>query len=605
MDLTVENLCSLLVRSKLLTQDGVKAMYQRWQQESKGSPTSASYFGKWLVSNHYVTPYQSSLLARGHVDSFFCNEYKILDRLGQGRMAGVYKAVHNTIGQVVAIKILPPSRARDAQMFARFQREARLALKLKHPNIVRAFEMGEANGLHYIVMEFLDGETLEDVLKRRKKLPPAEGVRIVYHALQGLQHIHEQGLVHRDMKPANIMLVPAGKPPQDNTLRSAVKILDIGLGRELFDESIVADPDNQLTGEGVLLGTPDYLSPEQARDAHRSDIRADIYSMGCVLYHVLTGQPPFPDTNIISQMVRHATEKPRPLKELNPAVPDGLQLVVNFMLAKDPGQRYPTPERAAQALKPFMSQGPEPLYNPESEPRMRSYLQWLEQKQRGGGQAAPPPAAIPAMPRPSSAPPAGIPVAAPAQAPKAALPVGIPVAPPPKLKSKHKKSKKSKKKGIPVAKPVGSRVSGKGVDVELVPVAAMPGPKRRKFLLSFRDWMLLAAGAASVGAVVLLAMFLVPLVHSPEEEPVDENPPGVVEEANKDQSKAKTKTEEQNKTNEKTKTAEEKTKTESKTKETMTKDKPPKDKMAKDSMSKEKMEKDKPKNQPNEKTKTK
>ncbi len=147
-----------------------------------------------------------------------------------------------------------------------------------------------------------------------------------------------------------------GSSPE-STLRATVKILDIGLGRTLFEEGAGEPGDLGLTAEGVLLGTPDYMSPEQARDPRHSDIRADIYSLGCVLYHLLAGQPPFPDTNIISQMIRHATETARPLKELNPAVPDGLQQIVNWMMAKEPAQRYPTPERAAQALQVFLAAG--------------------------------------------------------------------------------------------------------------------------------------------------------------------------------------------------------------------------------------------------------
>ena len=376
MELTVQNMCGLLIRSRLLTPDGVKAMYTRWQADAKNAQGDVGQFGKWLAANHYLTSYQSALLARGQADCFFLNEYKILDRIGQGRMAGVYKAQHY-LGQIVAIKVLPPSRSKDVQMFARFQREAKLALYLKHPNIVRGFQVGETTGLHYIVMEYLDGETLEDVLTRRTKLLPGEAVRLTYHLLQGLQHIHEQSLVHRDLKPSNLMLVPASPKggPNDNTLRSTLKILDIGLGRALFDEGdssaeIDVDEDMQLTGEGVLLGTPDYLSPEQARDAHKADIRSDIYSVGCVIYHLLTGQPPFPDTNIISQMVRHATETAKPMKELNPAVPEGIQLVLNQMIAKNPVQRYQTPTQAASALQPFLSAGAEVAQTLENDPAM-------------------------------------------------------------------------------------------------------------------------------------------------------------------------------------------------------------------------------------------
>src|SRR5207248_2930082 len=212
----------------------------------------------------------------------------------------------------------------------------------------------------------------------------------------GLQHIHEEGLVHRDLKPANLMLVPG--PGAGDTFRSTVKLVDIGLGRALFDEAgLDGRADAELTTEGVLLGTPDYMAPEQARDPRAADIRSDVYSLGCVLYHLLAGRPPFPDSNIISQMIRHATEAPRPLKELNPAVPDGLQQIVSWMLAKDPAGRYPTPERAAQALQVFLAAGTVPAAALESEPGMRSYLTWLEVELDKDGPAAraPQPAASP------------------------------------------------------------------------------------------------------------------------------------------------------------------------------------------------------------------
>jgi serine/threonine protein kinase len=372
MELTVQNVYGLLLRSKLMSIDEAKAMYSRWQQEAKDGNGDLVRFASWMVANKYLTEYQATLLARGHAEGFFLNEYKILERLGKGRMAGVYKAQHR-LGQIVAIKVLPPSKAREPNFLGRFHRESRLALRLKHPNIVRTFQTGSAGDLHYIVMEYLEGETLEEALIRRGKLPPGEAVRLVSQALQGLQHIHSQGLVHRDLKPSNMMLV--GSSP-DSTLQATLKVLDIGLGRTLFDESA---GDENLTTEGVLLGTPDYMSPEQARDPRMIDIRSDIYSLGCVLYHLLAGQPPFPDTNIISQMIRHSTETPKPLKSFNPAVPDGLQQIVNWMMAKEPAQRYPTPERAAQALHVFLVAGNEQLAVPEADPQMRPYLSWLEE----------------------------------------------------------------------------------------------------------------------------------------------------------------------------------------------------------------------------------
>jgi hypothetical protein len=378
MDQSVESLCNLLVRSRLLPPSNIRTMHQRWKTEAKDNAGNVQLFGKWLVANKFITEYQCELLFRGKVDNFYLNDYKILDRIGQGRFAGIYQCVHS-LGQVVAVKVLPPSKVKDTEQFGRFQREARLAVKLKHPNVVRTFQWGVTpNGLHHIVMEYLDGETLEEILQRRKQLPPAEGARVIHQALLGLQHIHEQGMVHRDLKPANLMLVrPSNKAKTDTTADATVKILDIGLGRALFDEGAAAqNMANDLTGTGAMLGTPEYLAPEQARNAHAADIRADIYSLGCTLYHCLAGRPPFTENNPVLLMVKHATEQPRPVRELNPAVPDGLQQIVSRMMAKDAAQRFPTPDQAARALQAFLSGGQE--QRAADDPQMVAYLKWLE-----------------------------------------------------------------------------------------------------------------------------------------------------------------------------------------------------------------------------------
>jgi serine/threonine protein kinase len=518
MEFTPQNVCGFLLRSRLMTPEDMRAMYQRWQAEAKHDHANLGAFTRWLVARQYVTDYQATLLAAGHADPgvYFLNQYKIMERLGRGRMAGVYKAIH-ALGQTVAIKVLPPSRARDPLMLARFRREARLALRLKHPNVVRSFQIGQTNGLHFLVMEHLEGETLEDVLQRRERLPPAEAVRLIHQALMGLQHIHELGMVHRDLKPANLMLVPMpGEGEPGTTARSMVKILDIGLGRELFDEN---EPNGvtkiELTGEGMILGTPDYLAPEQARDPRAIDIRADIYSLGCVLYHLLTGQPPFPDANLISQMVRHATETAKPLQQFDPAIPDGLQQIVNYMMAKPPGQRYPTPARAAQALQMFLmadSQAPSPQAEP---PQMRKYLTWLET-----APSEPETSPIGSVPSAkSSAGPdaralkdiANLPIARPVAE---TAPSGVmPSAGSAPRRKKHKKHRSSRRSKVPIAHPA-PLADLQEFDVEMVSVAEGPqSPEGDKpFGLSGRDWALLGVGAAALTVAVVIVVFIAAMI---------------------------------------------------------------------------------------------
>jgi serine/threonine protein kinase len=528
MEFTVQNVCGLLIRSKLMSPDEVKTMYQRWLTEAKDG-ANLGQFSRWLSANHYVTEYQAGLITKGHADDFFVNQYKVLDRLGRGRMAGVYKAIHQ-LGQIVAIKVLPPSKAKDPTTLARFLREAHLAMRLKHPNVVRAFQVGEANRLHYLVMEYLDGETLDEILVRRKQLPPAEAVRLIHQALLGLQHIHEQGLVHRDLKPSNLMIVPAGSPgPGDTTARSTVKILDIGLGRALFDETSPASPiagaaNKQLTAEGVLLGTPDYLSPEQARDPRTTDIRADIYSLGCVLYHTLAGRPPFPDTNIISQMVRHATEAARPLKTFNAAVPDGLQQIVNWMIAKDPAQRYPTPERAAQALQVFLAAGNVPAKALEAEPQMRKYLTWLEASPAGGDASPPGPGNASLTGKGSPAPLTGtaIPVAKPQPGKKPGF--RTPPTPVPPSRKQHSKKHKRRRSALHPSRGKSANAAME-FDVELVPAVvprkeAAPPPRRG---LTRRDWMLLGIGAGAVVVAAGVGIGLALLKQMAEDDDSDDN----------------------------------------------------------------------------------
>jgi serine/threonine protein kinase len=350
MAANVPDLLALLVRSRLHSPARIQAIQQHWLAVAR-RPDHVGDLLAWLVAREYLTSHQAKLLADGFADNFFLDCYKIVERLGTGRMAGVYKAL-DPDGRPVALKVLPPSRAKEPETLARFRGEAALAKRLDHPNVVRTLGHGECRGLHYIAMEYLEGDTLEELLERRHKLAPREVARIGFLTTLGLQHIHEMGLVHRDLKPGNLMLTPAPLP-QENTLRSMVKILDIGLGRALFDAD-GRQASEETPVDEVVLGSPEYIAPEQARDPRRADIRADLYALGCTLYHALTGAPPFSDDNLVRQVLKHASEPPAPLPA---AVPRDLSKVVLTLLAKDPTRRYQTPADASEALKACLAAG--------------------------------------------------------------------------------------------------------------------------------------------------------------------------------------------------------------------------------------------------------
>jgi eukaryotic-like serine/threonine-protein kinase len=370
---TVTEFCATLSRSKLIPEAEVQALQLRWKQDTKSSESDLDGFRKYLISRKFLTDYQAAMIQRGHADGFMIGGYVIQDRIGKGQSAGVYKAVHGT-GQVVALKVLPASRAKEPNVLNRFQREGRLLSQLDHPNAVRAYQVGNTGALYFIVMEFIEGETLEVVLNRRGRLPSDEAVRLIQQALFGLQHLHDKRLIHRDLKPANMMVTPAGGPEEDNTLNATLKILDIGIGREFFDEESTDTQDLMLTAEGTILGTPDYLAPEQARNARTADIRADIYSLGCVLFHLISGRAPFGDKTVMGQMIRHATDPIPRFASIGISVPLGLQEVLDKLTAKSIDDRYSTPAEAAEALVPFLPLDAVTANDSQILPAFREYL---------------------------------------------------------------------------------------------------------------------------------------------------------------------------------------------------------------------------------------
>ncbi|MBC8872541.1 MAG: protein kinase [Planctomycetes bacterium] len=272
--------------------------------------------------------------------------YRVSELLGTGGMGAVYKAEHRLMGRTVAVKVITPHLVDNPSAVERFQREVQAAARLAHPNIVTAHDAEQAGNAHFLVMEYVEGTSLADETERQGRLSVAQACDYMRQAALGLQHAFECGMVHRDIKPHNLMLTPQGQ----------VKILDFGLAQFASQTTTHGG----LTQEGSIMGTPDYMAPEQARDARTADIRADIYSLGCTLYCLLTGQPPFPEGSLVEKVMAHTEKEPPPVEEFRDDVPAGVQEVLKKMTAKDPAARYQTPAEVAEALNPFAEGGTTP-----------------------------------------------------------------------------------------------------------------------------------------------------------------------------------------------------------------------------------------------------
>ncbi len=277
-------------------------------------------------------------------------QYRIESKLGEGGMGAVYKALHVRLGKHVAIKVLPAHLMRDPAVLARFDREMKAVGKLEHPHIVRAMDAGESQGVHYLVMEYVEGRDLTQLVRKQGPRPIIDACEIVRQAALGLAHAHENGLVHRDIKPSNLLLSKQRK----------VKILDLGLAR-LQDSGEEGQPDATagltLTTAGVCMGTPDYMAPEQWDNTHTVDGRTDLYALGCSLFFLLTGQAPYGDaqhTSFISKMKAHVIEPIPDLPALRPDVPAELDLLYRKLLAKNPAERIATAGEVAKALTPII-----------------------------------------------------------------------------------------------------------------------------------------------------------------------------------------------------------------------------------------------------------
>ncbi len=331
-------------------------------------PLDSVELAEALVRDKIVTPFQARRFLSNRANGLVVGRYVILDRIGSGSMGRVYKAHHPMMDRTVALKIIAPEIAANERVVARFQREMRLVGRLDHPNVVRAFDADQIHKILYIVMEYVTGQTLGELV-RKKPIPPLDMADFGFQAALGLAHAHDQGIVHRDVKPSNILLTEDRK----------IKVLDLGLG-------VLMEADNAATfatADGIAVGTVDYMSPEQAC-GREVDGRSDLYGLGCSMYYLLTGNLPFPGSSPIERLGKRISGRHVPITEHLPDLSPNFVKVIDRLLAPKPHERFSSAADAADALQSLIK------------PRTR---------QAAAAQArAPAPASAPVSPAPVASP---------------------------------------------------------------------------------------------------------------------------------------------------------------------------------------------------------
>jgi serine/threonine-protein kinase len=350
---TVPDVLDRVRRSGIIPGERLDSFVAELEARPQPWATPADVLDRFVEAG-LLTPFQAERIAAGKYKGFHLGSYLILDQLGSGGMGQVYLAEHLNMRRLAALKVLPPLSFDDPVARERFLREARAAGALDHPNIVRVFDLCQDGKILYLVMEYVDGMSLQTLVTHHGPLEVATACHYAQQVASGLQHAHELGFVHRDIKPANLLVDRQG----------VVKILDLGLVRSETDApaGLTRRLDNKL-----ILGTADYVAPEQAVDSSAVDIRADIYSLGATLYFLLTGRTLFPEGRVTQKLVWQQIRQPVPLDVLRPEIPSELAAVVHRMLAKKPDDRFAIPAEVISALAPFVPEEvpvPEPLLLP-------------------------------------------------------------------------------------------------------------------------------------------------------------------------------------------------------------------------------------------------
>jgi len=341
---TIADFLAVVRRSGLVAEDRLAETVATWADTSLELPAELP---QALVAAELLTQWQSDQLRKGKHKGFMLGKYKLLGLLGVGGMSSVYLAENTTLGELVAIKVLPLKRVDQTSFLARFTEEARRANKLSHQNLARSFDRDSAGGVNFIVMEYIDGTDLhvlvkEHIQRHDRSLDVRDAVDYIRQAAEGLHVAHEEGVVHRDVKPANLMLNRKG----------IIKVLDLGLALKEDDDqqaSVTREHDEKV------LGTADYLAPEQARDSHTADRRSDIYALGCTLHYLLIGKPPFAQGKLAERIQAHLNKQAPNILDERPDVPPAIADLYYRMMEKVPAARPQTAQEVADILRGWLN----------------------------------------------------------------------------------------------------------------------------------------------------------------------------------------------------------------------------------------------------------
>lgn len=330
---------------------------------------------KELLRREWLTAYQINQIFLGHSDDLVVGPYLCLNKIGEGGMGNVYKARQRKYDRLVALKVLRRECVEQGKALQRFQREVRAVSQMRHPNIVRAHDASEANGLHYIAMEYIEGVDLARMVKRQGPLAVDPALDFIRQMAFALQHAHDAGLIHRDVKPANILIAKdtgSTRKAMQKYRWGQAKLLDLGLARR-------TDPKEAcLTAHGTVMGTPDFIAPEQALNPHTCDGRADLYSLGCTLYYLLTGRIPFPQGGVTEKLLHHQMREPEPIVEVRKQrlqqesaktgkriddafyeVPDSVCALVRKLMSKRPEDRCQSGAELAAEIDLILNPAPQ------------------------------------------------------------------------------------------------------------------------------------------------------------------------------------------------------------------------------------------------------